>query len=96
MSKKVNLKKLNKNSSPDISTRMKYLITSVDGDYEKSTIREFVDTQLLARDSRALRNHIAEVQPDIDLTFDYEDDNGDSIKIPIPINLNFFWPDATI
>ena len=32
------LKKLNKNSSPDISTRMKYLITSVDGDYEKSTI----------------------------------------------------------
>ena len=90
------LKKLNKNSSADISTRMKYLITSIDGDYEKSTIREFVDTQLLARDSRALRNHIAEIQPDIDLTTEYEDKNGDFTKISIPIGLNFFWPDATI
>ena len=75
---------------------MKHLITSVNGNSEKKTIREFVDNQLLAIDSRALRNYVAEIQPDIDLNFEYEDRNGDFIKIPIPINLNFFWPDAAI
>jgi hypothetical protein len=90
------LKKLNKNASAEVSTRLKYLITSVDNDYEKSTIREFVDTQLLAIDSRALRNHIADIQPDTNLTFKHEASNGDFIDIDIPINLNFFWPDAQI
>ena len=88
------LKKINKNSSAELSTRMKHIITSINGDYEKSTVREFVDTKLLARDSRALRNNIVDLQPDVELTFDYENKNGDFVKIPVPINLNFFWPDA--
>ena len=88
------LKKINKNSSAELSTRMKHIITSINGDYEKKTIREFVDTKLLARDSRALRNYIVDLQPDVELTFDYENKNGDFVKIPVPINLNFFWPDA--
>ena len=88
------LKKINKNISADLSTRVKHLITSINGDYEKSTIREFVDTRLLARDSRALRNYISEVQPDVDLSYDYEDDDGNVKNIPVPIGLNFFWPDV--
>jgi hypothetical protein len=88
------LKKINKNSFAELSTRMKYLITSINGDYDKSTIREFVDTKLLARDSRALRKNILKIQPDVELTFNYEDENGDFTQIPVPITLNFFWPDA--
>jgi len=84
------LKKLNKNNSPDISTRMKYLITSVNGDRETKSIREFVDKHLLARDSKSLRNHIKDFQPDVDLTFF---PNDDSNGINIPIGLRFFWPD---
>ena len=34
---------------------------------EKKSIREFVDGYLLARDSRALREHIRDTQPDVDL-----------------------------
>ena len=90
------LKKINKNASADVSTRLKHVITSVEGDYEKSTIRKFVDNQLLAMDSRALRNYITEIQPDTNLVFKYEGKDGDFIDINIPINLNFFWPDATI
>ena len=90
------LKRLNKNSSPELSTRLKHLITSVNGNFEKSTIREFVDIQLLARDARALRNYVGEMQPDVNLNFEYEEKNGDFVKLPIPITLNFFWPDATI
>ena len=90
------LRKINKNSSPEVSTRLKYLITSINGDYEKKTIREFVDTKLLAIDSRALRNHIADLQPDTDLNFEYEGSNGDTVKVPIPIGVSFFWPDARL
>ena len=90
------LKKIDKTVTRDLSTRLKYMILSVDGDYEKSTIRDFVDNRLLARDARELRNHIAEIQPDIDLTFDYEDNNGDFVKVAIPIGLNFFWPDTEL
>jgi hypothetical protein len=84
------LKKLNKNSSPELSTRLKYIITSVGGNRETKDIRFFVDNQLLARDSRALREYIKEVQPDVDLTFFPE---GSESKISIPVGLNFFWPD---
>jgi len=90
------LKKVNKNASKELSTRMKYIITSINGDSEKSTVREFVDTQLLARDARSLRNYIVDIQPDVDLHFDYEDKNGDFVKAPIPVNLNFFWPDTEL
>ena len=90
------LKKLNKNSNPEISTRMKYIITSINGDYEKKTVREFVDTKLLARDSRALRNYINTIQPDVDLSYSYEDSKGNMVKIPISIGINFFWPDVEV
>ena len=84
------LKKLSKNTLPELSTRLKYIITSVNGNRETKDIRQFVDTQLLARDSRALREYIKEVQPDVDLTF--FPDNSDK-KISIPVGINFFWPD---
>ena len=75
---------------------MKHMITSVDGNSETKTIREFVDNELLARDSRALRNYISGVQPDVDLIYKYEDKNGDFVTIPVPIGLNFFWPDTEL
>jgi hypothetical protein len=84
------LKKINTNSSPELSTRLKYIITSVNGDRETKTIREFVDNHLLARDSRELRKHIKESQPDVDLTFF---PSNDSNRVDIPIGVKFFWPD---
>jgi hypothetical protein len=83
-------KKVNKNASVDLSTRLKYLITSVGGDRDPKTIREFVDTQLLARDSRELRKHIKNTQPDVDLTF-FPD--GSTEPVDVPVGIKFFWPD---
>ena len=34
--------------------------------------------------------------PDIDLSFDYEDVRGDLQRVDIPIEVSFFWPDAGI
>ena len=83
------LKKINKNATPELSTRLKYTITSVEGETDTKTIREFVDNALLARDSRALREYIRSIQPDIDLTWTL--DSGEEVSIPMGIG--FFWPD---
>lgn len=88
------IKKINKLASPDLSTRLKYIITSVKGDTETKTIRHFVDNYLLARDSKALRSYIKEIQPDVKMVFDYEGPDGLEQDISLPINATFFWPDA--
>jgi len=81
--------KLSKAAAPEVTTKLKHQIVSVDGDNSKSGIRKYVDNFLLARDSRALRNHIKDIGPDIDLS--YTTDEG--LEISIPITVNFFWPD---
>ena len=85
----IGIKKLN-NSNPEVSTRLKYIITSVSDSREPKDIREFVDNYLLAKDAREFRNYIAQIQPDVDLTF-FPDDGTKNITIPIGIS--FFYPD---
>jgi hypothetical protein len=84
------LKKINKDNSPELSTRMKFMITSVDGSKDSKLIREFVDKHLLARDAKSLRTYVKDFQPDVDLTFF---PSGESDRVSIPIGLKFFWPD---
>ena len=87
------LKKIKKDIVPEATTRLKYIITSVDSDREKKTIREFVDNYLLARDARALREEIRRVSPDVELKY-YGEDVEEAIDIPIDIT--FFWPDSRV
>ena len=84
------LRKLDKNSVPELTTRLKHIITSINGDTEKKTIRDFVDNYLLAKDSRALREYIRKVQPDIDMTFIPE---GEDAPVTVPMTANFLYPD---
>jgi hypothetical protein len=85
-------KKINKDSSPEVTTRLKNHIVSVNGDSDKNTIKDFVDNYLLASDSRSFRTYIKEISPDINLTYKLNV-NGVEEDIDIPISLNFFWPD---
>jgi hypothetical protein len=89
------IKRVKKGESPEYSTRLKHMITSIEGDSESKTIREFVDNQLLARDARALRQYIKEFQPDVDLVFDLETEAGEK-EIRVPIGITFFWPDTEL
>lgn len=87
------LKKISKNGVPELSTRLKYMVVSVDGSEEPKDIRNFVETQLLAADSRAFRKYVAEIQPDIDMVF-YPEESSKAVQIPILPN--FLWPDISI
>jgi len=88
------LKKLYKDTSPEFTTRLKRMITSVEGDREAKTIRDFVDNYLLARDSKAFREYVKKIQPDVDLKFFPED--GPDGGVDIPIGVTFLWPDAGV
>ena len=84
-------KKINKDTSPEVTTRLKHTIISIDGKEDKKDIRNFVENYLLARDARALREYVRQIQPDIDLTFF---PNNSESRIDIPIGLTFFWPNT--
>ncbi len=88
------LKKINKDSSAELSTRLKYMIIAINGDSDRKTVREYVDNRFLARDSRAFRKHIQELSPDVDMRFYPE--NGPKEGVTIPIGISFLWPDANL
>ena len=88
------LQKINKDNIAETTTRLKYIITSINGSREKKDVREFVDYGLLARDARALREYYNAVSPDVDLTYTYTDLDGADREAALPITVSFFWPDA--
>jgi hypothetical protein len=88
------LKKIDKNNSSEGSTRLKYMILSVEGDTSRKVVREFVDNALLARDARSLREYIRNIQPDVDTKIFPE--GGPDEGIEIPFGLSFFWPDLRV
>ena len=77
---------------PELTTRLRHTITSVDGDDSQATINTFVQN-LLARDSMYLRKEIKNITPDIELTQEMEI-GGESVKVDIPMTVGFFWPDT--
>jgi hypothetical protein len=91
------LKKISKLNTANLTTRLKHMITSVNGDRDIKTVRDFVDNQFLARDSRAFRDYAKEIMPDINLKFDLQFNDGTVAEdITLPISINFFWPDASV
>ena len=92
---KSNKKLSNSDVNRELSTRLKYIITSVDGNTDKNFIRNFVDDELFAQDSRALREHMKSVSPDVDLVFDFTCTScGHQAQLAIPVDVGFFWPRA--
>ena len=88
------LKKIDKNASPELSTRLKHMILSVNGETDEKVVRDFVDNYMLARDSRAFREHIRETQPDIEMKFNFMGANGVEEDAVVPMTAGFLWPDS--
>ena len=86
------MKKINPSGSFEISTELKYIITSVNGNRDQKSIRDFVDNVLITRDSHALRKYINEITPDVLLQFSYDKDGYTKEGISFKLGLDFFWP----
>ena len=88
------LKKSGKPSA-EITTRLKNMILSINGDEDLKSINDFVDNKLLAIDSSALRGEALRIMPDLESNFTYYSESSDKeFKMDIPIGINFFWPGA--
>jgi hypothetical protein len=89
------LQKVNPNATTDVTTRLKYIITSINGNRDTKAIREFSDS-MLAQDARALRQYYAKITPDIDMRFFPKDKSYVGEGIEFTPGLNFFWPDSGV
>ena len=79
----------------DLSTRMKCMIVSIDGNSERPYINNFVDNELFAQDSKFLREQIKQKTPDLDMTFVFTSNvTGESQVMEVPMDVSFFWPRA--
>lgn len=83
------------NVDPEITTRLKKAILSVDGKSDITYVNNFVENEFLSRDSLAFRNHLLKITPDIDMNYlftcelcDYEQ------EVTVPMTVQFFWPAA--
>jgi len=87
------LKKISTVITSDLSTRMKHMIVSVNGNAERPYVRSFVDKGFLARDARAFREYYASIVPGINTKINHTFQDGLEEELNIPINANFLWPD---
>jgi len=86
--------RLNKGGvSAELTTRYRYMIKSVDGKEDIKSISNFINNKFLSRDTRAFRNHIMELQPDMNMKFEHEDiETGEKEEKVIPLGIGFFYP----
>lgn len=91
-SKKTN--KLNGGIDRELTTRLKNSIVSVDGNADKKFIDNFVDNELFAMDSRALRSFMRTITPDIkfETSFICTECGHEEEALGFTIDTNFFWP----
>ena len=87
--------KLGGSSTGELTTRLKNIITSIDGNVDRSYINNFVDNEFLSIDSLEFRKHMATVTPDIDMTTTIMVD-GEETEVTIPVTVRFFWPSTGI
>lgn len=90
------LKRISKDISAggkEVTTRLRYMIQEIDGKSDRGFINNYVNNNLLASDSKALREYVRSIQPDMDLTFTFTSDlTGESEVLDIPFGIDFFYP----
>jgi hypothetical protein len=88
------IQRLNKESNGnELTTRYRYMIVSVDGKDDTKSIIDFINNRFLAKDTKAFREHLKELQPDIKMEFDFTNpETGETEVRPIPMGVGFFWP----
>ena len=89
-------KKINKDVSVELTTRLKQMILSVDGKTEKSYINNFVENEFLSRDSYALREYLVDITPDVDMSVKITNSAGKEVEVAVPITVRFFWPSTGV
>ena len=77
----------------ELTSRLKQMIISVDGNDDRKDIESFVENEFISRDSHAFRKNLETVTPDVDMTYFFEcQECGHEEQVSIPLTVEFFWP----
>ena len=88
------LRKVTKKSGieQEVTTRLRKVITSIDGKEDVATVNNFVNNEFLSRDSKAFRDYLLSVTPDVDLNIIVDFSSGEEVETTVPMTVEFFWP----
>ena len=78
------------------STRLKYLIKSVDGKTDRGFINKFVDTEFLSFEAVEFRNFVIETSPDLSFRTEAENSRGEKEEVAVSMTADFFWPNSRV
>lgn len=71
-------------------------IMDVNGNRDKTYIKKFIGVMPIA-DSFFFREYLREIEPGVDLNYDFECDNcGHNYSQEVPITAKLFWPNANV
>lgn len=84
------------NIDPEFSTRLKYIITSVNGNTDLKIVRLFVES-MLSKDTFEFRKHLAKMTPNLDMSYLFECSECDyTTRLTMPMTTEFFWPKSDV
>ncbi len=78
------------------STRLKYLIKSVDGKTDRGVINNFVDNEFLSVEATEFRKFVASTSPDLSFRIENENSRGETEEVAVSMTAEFFWPNSRI
>jgi len=88
--------KYNKKVSSTITSRLKSIIVSINGETDKNVLASMVQN-LVVKDSKRIREEFDRINPTVDLSMEVVcEDCGHVMTGGMPIGVNFFWPDLEI
>lgn len=88
------MKKLGTQVDNLITTRLQHSILSIEGDYNKTNISNFI-RNMRAGDSLAFRKYMDKIEPGIEMKQEVTCPSCDNQEeVNVPIGLSFFWPDS--
>jgi len=81
----------------EITTRLSYVVTDYNGETSQQKILRSISDELLSVDSKAFREHLAEITPGIDTNVDFLcAECGHEQVIALPMDVSFFWPTSRL
>lgn len=84
-----------KGGSSEVTTRLKYMILSVNDNSDRGYVNNWVSNQFLAKDIQAFRAYVKSISPDLNMKFEFISDvTGETEALDIPFGINFFYPSS--
>ena len=81
--------------STEITTRLKKMILAIDGKNDRGLINKYIDSEMVSKDSMALRAYARTVTPELDMSFNFTCPScSHEERMDVPMTVQFFWPES--